>query len=162
MANDLLPKSLITRVLPSNLTRLASVWKTGISLRFHTLNEYKALSSEQKDELKEYRNNREQCGGSRKLHSSQAGGGGAVKDKKQGSFSNKKSKPLISSAVAKHIKETDQQTASAKSEDETMRAYIVSLLEGTTAAPANKPAKPKANVSATAVTPPASPPDVSL
>jgi len=143
-------------------THKASVGKTGVSLRFHTMNEYKALSSEQKEELKEYRDNREQRGESRKLRSFQGSAGSAAKDSKKDSFSNKKIKSLISSAVAKHIKDTDKQEASAKSEDETMRAYIVSLLEGTVTAPANKPAKPKANVSTTIVLPPAPPPAVSL
>ena len=126
------------------------------------MNEYKALSSEQKEELKEYRDNREQRGESRKLRSFQGSAGGAAKDSKKDSFSNKKIKSLISSAVVKHINDTEKQEASAKSEDKTMRAYIVSLLEGTVTAPANKLAKPKTNVSATVVLPPAPPKAVSL
>ena len=103
--------------------------KTGVEFRFHTKAEYMALSKDQKAELKEYRDTREQSGQTRNLTTSKRGG----KSNNQNTKGNKKMKTMIAEAVAAAVTAKSEAEASAEQTDERkLRDYIVSVIHSTT------------------------------
>ena len=106
----------------------SGIGKTGVPLRFHTREEYRSLTSEQKQELKEYRDQREQDGKSRKLSEKSP-------PKSGNQPSKKRLKSLIAAAVAKQMKETAVPPAVEATGDDEIRQYLVSLMQGASTTP---------------------------
>lgn len=121
--------------------------RTGVPLRFHTKDEYNELSSEQKEELREHRDNREKKGKGRHLDKKTNFKPNKSKTNKPDS---KRLKTLISEAVAKQIVASATEQTAAVNDDDQMRAYIMSVIQGTD----NRP-QPSATVSTVTVAPPA-------
>ena len=119
------------------------IGRTGVSLRFHTKDDYNELNPDQKEELREHRNKREHEGKGRNLTK----GKGKTSPKKQ-TNDHKRLKTMISEAVAKQI----ESSATKKSQhDETadeMRSYIMSVMKSASETP-----EPSVKISATAVVP---------
>jgi hypothetical protein len=122
---------------------------TGVALRFHTKAEYAKLSNEQKDELRLHRDKLETDGKGRILSSS---GGGK---RQSNDFDSKRFKRAVSQAVAKEAKEKEKTVQVSAAEEEKLRSYLLSLVNGT---PTTAPTTTR-NASAAVVLPPAPPAD---
>ena len=113
----------------------SGIGKTGVPLRFHTYKEYQQLTSDQKVELKEWR---EQQGTSRPKGDKRKSG---KLDKKRVSFeqgnSNKKFKKLISEAIASEMSARKQasEEEEVKRENQAAGAYLLSLVQAATKTP---------------------------
>jgi hypothetical protein len=118
--------------------------RTGVSLRFHTKEEYNALSQDQKDELREHRNQREQDGKGRNLAKSK--GKNKPRSPNKSPNDKKRLKTMISEAVAKQIESTMTKNAEHDETEDQMRSYIMSVIQSASVKP-----ETSAKVSATTV-----------
>ena len=114
-----------------NATPKSGIGKTGVHLRFHTTKEYKELTPEQKQELREYRDSREKQGHGRNLKPKDGKGKSIKPDDIQ---PRKRLKTMVAEAVAAELKQrsTDpghaSNTSDSKPTEEQLRQYMVSLL----------------------------------
>ena len=122
------------------------IGKTGVSLRFHTPEEYRQLTREQKIELREFRDKREQQGKSRKLRP-KSNNSNATSSTRQ----SKRLKSLVAEAVAKHMDTCGESPKeNAPPNDDQLRDYLISLMK---ASHSQKPAS-TATASSTQAQPP--------
>jgi hypothetical protein len=111
------------------------IGKSGVHFRFHNTDEYRKLSPDQKDELREHRNELQSNGKGRKL----AKGG-----------SNKKPSTNVSATLAqidKRIEEKLKTTEADATSAEQLQTFLIALVNGTKAAS-------NANASSTVALPP--------
>jgi hypothetical protein len=109
---------------------------------------YKALSKEQKDELREYRNAGNETKPKGKGRPAKGKGKGKGKGRgEQGKGANqptaKKMKTIIAEAVAKEVASNKESESSSKETEKQLHEYLVSLVEAAT----GKKAKPRASIS---------------
>ena len=99
--------------------------KTGVEFRFHTKAEYKNLTQDQRAELKEFRDAREQNGQDRNLSKSK----GSSKTKgKTNTPGNKRLKTLVAEAVAAAATAKAETDKSEQDNERKLRDYIVSVM----------------------------------
>jgi hypothetical protein len=98
--------------------------KTGVELRFHTKAEYKNLTQDQRAELKEFRDAREQNGQDRNLSKLKKSGGNSKSTTK----GNKRMKTMVAEAVAAAITAKTESDKTQRSEEQQLRDYIVSVM----------------------------------
>ena len=126
----------------------AGIGKTGVHLRYHQRAEYKALSDEQKDELREWReaNPAESKKGDKKK----------VKWDKKPSQKKLKTEKQIAAAIKQGIKDKVKEAEDAKAEEVKTKAYIMSLIQELSTEDNSKPHSRASigNTAATAVQPP--------
>ena len=109
----------------------SGVGKTGVHLRYHTHAEYQKLSSEERTELREWRESQKEKGGKTGKTKKQGN------DVKSGKRLSKTEISAISKQVAKHINtQTDD-----KDDDEDVDAIIKSLQSSSESEPASKKAR---------------------
>jgi hypothetical protein len=106
------------------------IGSSGVELRYYDLASYKDLSTEQKDELREYR----KAGNSTK---SKGKGNKPAKGKAKGRDeanqpSAKRMKTIIAEAVAKEVATTRESENSSKETEKQLHEYLVSLVEAAT------------------------------
>jgi len=125
---------------PAGKSPKKGIGKTGVHFRFYGLEEYKKLSKEQKEEVREHLDAMESNGKGRKL------------SKGDSSKSNTKSAKQIASAMAAQIdKRIEDKMKTAETEAasvEQLKDYIISLVSGAKATT-------KTNASSAAALPPA-------
>jgi hypothetical protein len=121
------------------------IGKTGVELRYYDLPSYKALSNDQKEELREYRKagNATKPKGKGNKPAKGKAKGRAEQFKGTSQPNAKKMKTIISEAVAKEIASTKESEDSNKETEKQLHEYLVSLVEVAT----GKKAKPGTNVS---------------
>ncbi len=104
--------------------------KSGVELRYHTRAEYMTLTKEQRAELKEIRDTREQNGQDRNLPKSKQ----SNKTNMRGGNGNdtKRMKTMVAEAVATAINMRSESEKSHQDEEKKLRDYIVSVMNGTT------------------------------
>ena len=130
----------------ANLGLKAGIGETGVALRFHTTDEYKSLTADQRKELRTHRDKLEEDGKGRNLSKNRKGNG-----KRNGENSNKngpsdkKMKRMISEAVAKKQKELEDDAV----DDVKMRSYILSVVNGAKAGTTMVPPPPAATIAST-------------
>ena len=118
---------------PSKNKQLRSgIGKTGVEFRFYKTKEYNRLTPEQKEELREYRNELESSGKSRKLDKNAKKGGNAS------SVAEKKQFVQIAEAVVKRLKEKESAADKTERENAEVRDYILSVMSAS--APSDTPA----------------------
>ena len=96
--------------------------KTGVSLSFHERDEYRQLTKEQKDELREYRKSRGTNKGK--------GGQGNQGKWNQGKDDTKK---LIAAAVENRLDVKLKEAQEGADDDDRVRSYLVTLLNSDSA-----------------------------
>ena len=107
--------------------------KTGVELRFHTRAEYMALSKEQRAELKEIRDNRESNGQDRNLPKPKRSGKSPNRGNSNKSNNNsKRMKTMVAEAVATAITAQSETEKNRQDEEQKLRDYIVSVMNGST------------------------------
>jgi hypothetical protein len=106
-----------------------SVGKTGVLLRYHKKQEYNKLSQEQKDELREWRENRSQEQKD-ELREWRENSNVKPTDKSDGKGKKKSyTKKQLASLVTKRVKlAMDKSSEELKTQDDT-KAYIMSLIQ---------------------------------
>jgi hypothetical protein len=125
------------------------IGSSGVELRYYDLPAYKALSKEQKDELREYRNagNETKPKGKGNKPAKGKGKGKGKGRADQGKGANqpnaKKMKTIIAEAVAKEVASNKESESSSKETEKQLHEYLVSLVEAAT----GKKVKPRANIS---------------
>ena len=107
----------ISSVSHGGRTSKTSVGKTGVEFRYYKATEYNELSSEQKGELKSYRDNK----------SGASGRSGGAKKPRTGSKDESIHKKWIASAVEKQLAKT-RGTQDDDSTETDFKSYIMSLL----------------------------------
>ena len=107
----------ISSVSHGGRTSKTSVGKTGVEFRYYKATEYNDLSSEQKGELKSYRDNK----------SGASGRSGGAKKTRTGSKDESRHKKWIASAVEKQLAKT-RGTQDNDSTETDFKSYIMSLL----------------------------------
>ena len=102
--------------------------KSGVELRFHTREEYTTLNAEQRDELRQHRNELERNGKGRQLSKKRAPAK-STSDATTGK-DTKRFKKLVSEAVAKEIKTKKDDAAESVVQEDAIRSYLLSLVNG--------------------------------
>jgi hypothetical protein len=129
VANAEISEATVSKETPAIGAKVRVGPKTGVEFRFHTKAEYMALSKDQKAELKEYRDAREQSGQTRNLTATKRTG----KANKNANKGNKKMKTMIAEAVAAVVSEkTAAEASSDQVNEQKLRDYIVSVIHSTT------------------------------
>jgi hypothetical protein len=122
------------------------IGSSGVELRYYDLPAYKALSKEQKDELREYRNAGNETKPKGKGKPAKGKGKGKGRGE-QGKGANqptaKKMKTIIAEAVAKEVASNKESESSSKETEKQLHEYLVSLVEAAT----GKKVKPSASIS---------------
>jgi len=114
-------------------TPTSGIGTTGVSLRFHSPDEYRKLTPEQKDELRLHRASVNKTKKDKDNNS----------NKKPKFSKNKSTKKMIAAAVAEQMKET----ATSSKEEDAVKAYIMSTIKETMAT--MNAAAPNARISST-------------
>ena len=112
--------SAVTEEVNSTTAKKPSIGQSGVHLRYHTSTEYKALTKDQKDELREWRAN----------NPSQSKAKKAKADTK--SKSNIFTKNKVASLVAKRV-DAELKKAAEPDPEEDMETYITSLVDAAVA-----------------------------
>jgi hypothetical protein len=110
-----------TEEISATTGKKPSIGRTGVHLRYHKLHEYKALTSEQRDELREWRNKNpgnEKAGGTKAK---------AKKTLKPKTFTKKQVAAMVSKQVEEQLKKGTSETT------DDGEAYLMSMVEAAVA-----------------------------
>ena len=112
----------------SELSAKIGIGKSGVSLRFHTQDEYRKLNNDQKEELRQYRIEQTEKGLSPLLPKAGKRNRGRRSNQDDDvSPSSKKFKSSVAKAVAKAMKAHEKEAVSDASDTAALNAYIKSL-----------------------------------
>lgn len=130
VANAEISEAIASKDIPATGAKVRVGPKTGVEFRFHTKAEYMALSKDQKAELKEYRDAREQSGQTRNLTTSKRSN---KSNNNRNIKGNKKMKTMIAEAVAAAVTaKSEAEASSEQTNEQKLRDYIVSVIHSTT------------------------------
>ena len=117
---------------------------SGVELRYHTRDEYKKLTTEQRNELREWRSNTT-GGKASKKQKNKADSASTMSDQK-------KFKKMVSEAIATELSniEKEKDKKQAEKDDAASAAYILSLVQADRSKAASKPAAKAASAATSA------------